>query len=62
MGHTKKMGYVLKKWLTIEKLVILNKIDNVWSNLCSRLKKLSNFEKAFVEMRHTCENYLRLEK
>ena len=56
MGHTKKMGYVLRKWLTIEKLVILNKIDHAWSNLCSHLKKLSNFEKAFVEMRHTCEN------
>ena len=56
MGHTKKMGYVLKKWFTIEKLVIFNKIDHIWRNVCSRLKKLSNFEKAFVEMGHTCEN------
>ena len=35
-----KMGYVFKKWCTLEKLAIFNKIDHIWRNVCSRLKKL----------------------
>ena len=35
-----KMGYVFKKWFTLEKLVRFNKIDHIWRNVCSRLKKL----------------------
>ena len=56
-----KVGYVFKKWFTLEKLVRFNKIDHIWRNVCSRLKNWSNFGKAFGEMGHTCKNLLRLE-
>ena len=44
------------KQFTLEKLVRFNKIDHIWRKVCSNLKNLSNFEKAFGEMGHPCKN------
>ena len=40
MGHTRKNGLRFKKWFTLKKLVIFNKVDHIWRNVFSRLKKL----------------------
>ena len=44
-----KMGYVFKKWFTLEKLVRFNKIDHIWRNVCSRLKKISQTLRKHLE-------------
>ena len=54
MGYTSTDGFRFEKWFTLEKLVRLNKIDDIWRNVCSCLKGLSHGILSYFENR---QNY-----
>ena len=57
MGHTKKLCYCSKKWVTINKCFTLGKIGHTSTNV-SLLKKCFTFKKCFTlgKMDHTYKN------